>query len=66
MLILSDFCKSTELWSVGCGSAVFDAINEWSFVVPYKEWSVKVPGIYLITLGSTMDFPKNIRQHTKE
>ena len=35
-----------------------DAINEWSFGGPEKEWSVKVPDIYLRSVGSTLDFPK--------
>ena len=41
-----------ELRSVGCGSAGFDASNQWSFGGPYKKWSVKVP------VGSTLDLPK--------
>ena len=55
MLMLSDFCKSKEkreLWSVGYGSAGCDAINEWYFGSPDKEWSVKVP------VGSNLDFTK--------
>ena len=58
MLMFSDLCKSKDLWSVGCGSAGCDAINEWSFGGPYKEWSIKVPDIYLRNLVSTLDFPK--------
>ena len=58
MLMLSDFCKSKELWSVGCGSEGYDASNKWSFGGPEKEWSVKLPDIYLISLGSTLDFSK--------
>ena len=58
MLRLSDFCKSKEIWSVGCGSAGCDASNEWSFGGPDKEWSVKVPDIYLRSLVSNLDFPK--------
>ena len=58
MSMLSDFCKSKELWSVRCGSAVCDASNEWSFGGPDKECSVKLPDIYLRSLGSTLDFPK--------
>ena len=58
MLRLSDLCKSKELWSVGCGSAVCDARNEWYFGGPDKEWYFKVPNIHLIILGSTLDFPK--------
>ena len=46
MLRLSYVWKSKDLWSVGCGYTGCDAINEWSFGVPYKELSVKVPGIY--------------------
>ena len=45
MLMLSDFCFSKDLWSVGCGSAGCDAINEWSFGDPDKKWSVKVTDI---------------------
>ena len=51
MLRLSYFCKYKELWSVRCGSAGCDAINEWSFGGIDKECSVKVPDIYLISLG---------------
>ena len=51
MLRLSDFCKSKDLLSVGCGSAVFNASNEWPFGGPDKEWSVKVPDIYWRSLG---------------
>ena len=51
--MLSDLCKSKELWSVGCGSVVCGARNEWYFGCPDNEWSVKVRG-----LGSTLDFPK--------
>ena len=58
MLRLSDFCKSKELWSVGCGSAGCDASNEWYFVGPDKEWYVKVPDIYLRSLVSTLDLPE--------
>ena len=36
MLRLSDLCFYKYLWSVGCGSAGFDARNEWSFGGPYK------------------------------
>ena len=61
MLMLSDFYFSKDLWSVGCGSAVCDANNWWSFGGPGKNWYFKVPDIYLISLGSTMDFPKKIR-----
>ena len=55
---LSDFCSSTDIWSVGCGYAVFDANNEWYFGGPVKEWYVKVPDIYWRSLGSTLDFPE--------
>ena len=58
MLRLSDLCNSKELWSVGCGSVVCDAINEWSFGGPDKEWSGKLTDIYLISLGSTLYIPK--------
>ena len=58
MLSLSDFCKSKELWSVGCGSAGCDASNEWSFGGPDTECYVKVPDIYWRSLVSTLDFPK--------
>ena len=58
MLRLSDFCKSKEIWSVRRGSAGCDARNEQSIGGPDKEWSVKVPDIYLRILGSTLDFPK--------
>ena len=58
MLRLSDVCKSKKLWSVGYGSTVFDASNEWYFGGPEEEWSVKVPDIYWGSLGSTMDIPK--------
>ena len=57
MLRLSGFCNSKELWSVGYSSVGCDASNEWYFGGPDKEWYVKVPGIYLRSLGSTMDFP---------
>ena len=55
--MLNDFCKSKELWSVGCGSEGCVARNEWCFGGPDKERSVKVPGIYLRSFGSTIDFP---------
>ena len=42
MLMFSDFCFSKDLWSVGYGSAVCDASNEWSFGVLEKKWYVKV------------------------
>ena len=58
MLRLSDFCKSKELISVGCGFAGCDASNECSFGGPDKEWSVNVPDIHWRILGSTLDFPK--------
>ena len=58
MLMLSYLFFSKDLWSVGCGSAGCDASNEWSFGGPDKKWSVKVPDIYLRSLGSTLDFPK--------
>ena len=58
MLMLSDFCFSNEIWSVGCGSAGCDASNEWSFGGPEMKWRDKVPDIYLRSLGSTLDFPK--------
>ena len=45
MLRLSEFYFSKELWSVGCGSALCDAINEWYLGGPVKELSVKVPDI---------------------
>ena len=45
MLRLSDFCFPQDLLSVGCGSAVCDAINVWSFGDPDKKWSVKVTDI---------------------
>ena len=61
MLMLSDFCFSKELWSVGCGSAGCDDRNEGSFGGPDKKSSVKVPDIYLRGLGSTMGFPKKHR-----
>ena len=35
--MLSDICKSEELWTVGCGSTGCDASNEWSFGGPDKE-----------------------------
>ena len=54
--MLSDFCNSKELWSVVCGSAKCGDSKEWSFGGPDKEWCVKV-----ISLGSTIDFPRNIR-----
>ena len=56
--MLRYFCKFKELWSVGCGSEGCDASNEWSFGGPDKEWYVKVPNIYLRSLGATVDFPK--------
>ena len=37
MLMLSDFYKSKELWSVRCGSVGCDARNEWSFGGPENE-----------------------------
>ena len=60
MLILRYLCFSKELWSVGCGSAGCDASNLWSFGGPDKQWSIKVPDIHLRSLGSTLDFPKNL------
>ena len=48
MLMLSDFCFSKEKrerWSIGCGSAVCDANNWWSFGGPGKNWYFKVPDI---------------------
>ena len=54
--MLGDFYFSKDLWSVGCGSAGFDASNEQSFGVPYKKWYVKVSDIYLRILGSIQDF----------
>ena len=57
MLRLSDFYKSKELWSVGCGSTGCYNINEWYFGGPDKEWSFKVTDIYWISLGSTLDIP---------
>ena len=56
MLRLSDFCKSKDIWSVGCSSAGCDAGNERSFGGPDNEWYVKIPDIYLKILGSTLDF----------
>ena len=44
--MLSDFCFSKELWSVGYGSMGCDTRNEWSFGCPDKELSVKVLDIY--------------------
>ena len=61
MLLLSDFFKFKEIQSVGCGCAGCDASNEWSFGGPEKEWYVKLPIKNLRNLGSTLDFPKNIR-----
>ena len=55
--MLSDFCNSKQLWSVGCGSTECDASNEWYSVGPDKKLYVKVPDIYLRNLGSTLDFP---------
>ena len=55
MLMLSDcyFSKERrELSSVGCGSELCDASNEWYFGGPDKKWYIKVP------VGSTLDFPK--------
>ena len=57
MLKRSDLCKSKELCSFGCGSKGCDAINEWYFGGPVKEWSVKVTDIYWRILGSTLDVP---------
>ena len=54
MLRLSDFYKSKELWSVGCGSTGCDARNEWSFGVPIEDWYVKVPGINWRSFGLTV------------
>ena len=45
MLMLSDFCKSKELWSFRCGYSGCDASNEWYSGGTDKEWSVKVPDI---------------------
>ena len=55
--MLSDFCFFKYLWQVGCGSVECDAINDWSFGGPDKKWSVKVPDMYLRSLGSTLYFP---------
>ena len=52
MLMLSDFCFSKDLWSVGCGSTGCDVRN------PEKKWCDKVPDIYFRSLGSTLNFPK--------
>ena len=57
MLMLSNLYLSKDIWSDGCGSAGFDASNEWSFGVTDNEWSVKVPDIYLRSFVSTLDFP---------
>ena len=46
MLRLSYLWNSKYLWSVRCVYTGCDAINEWSLGGPYKELSVKVPGIY--------------------
>ena len=35
--MLSDFCKSKELWSVGYGYMGCDDSNEWYFGVPENE-----------------------------
>ena len=51
MLSLSDFCKSKELWSVGCGSVGCDDSNECYVGGTDKESSVKVPYIYWRSLG---------------
>ena len=66
MLRLSDFCKSIELWSVGCGSTGCDASNEWSFGGPEEELSVKVPDIYWRSLGPTLDMTKKNKIIDKE
>ena len=58
MLRLSDFYNSKDLLSVRCGSAGCNASNQWHFGGPDKEWSVKVPDIYLRSLVSTLDIPK--------
>ena len=58
MLRLSDLWKSKELWSVGCGSTGCDTRNEWSFGGPNEEWYIKLPDIYWISLGSTLDIYK--------
>ena len=55
MLMLSYLCFSKEkreLWSVRCGYAGCDDINEWSFGGPGKKWSGKV------SVGLTLGFPK--------
>ena len=65
MLMLSYLCFSKDLWSVGCGSAGFDASNVWFYGDPENKWSVKVPEIYLRKLGSTLDITKNKNKITK-
>ena len=57
MLRLSDFCMSKYIWSVGCSSTGYDAINERYFGGPDEEWSFKEPEIYWRSFGSTMDIP---------
>ena len=58
MLRLSGVYRHKELWSVGCGSAGCDDSNDQSFGGPDKECYVKVPDLYLRSLGSTIDFTK--------
>ena len=60
MLLLSHFCFSKYLRSVGCGYVRSDASNEWFFGGPDNKWCDKVSDIYLIILGSTLDFPKKL------
>ena len=61
MLRLSYVWKSKDIWSVGCGYTGCDAINEWSFGGPYKELSVKVPGIDWRSLYSTLYIPRKYK-----
>ena len=44
--MLSDFCQSKDLRSVGCVSTVCDASNEWSFGGPEEDCSVEIPDVY--------------------
>ena len=59
MLWLSYLWKSKDIWSVRCVYRGCDAIHESYFGGPYKELSVKVPGMYW-SLDLTPDIPKNV------
>ena len=52
MLMLSNFCNSKDICSVGYGSLGCGASNEWYFGGPDNKWSVKFR-----SLVSTLGYP---------